>query len=91
MAHPAMPVVVDVRHVERGGEDRRAAAERRLVEEGDAPHVHRDRLGLPVRARRLDRDDRVRLRLVVERERQRAGEPARLADRRERRSVAAAP
>jgi hypothetical protein len=66
--------------VKRGGEHRRAASEHRLIEERHFLHIDRNRRRLSVRAGRIDGDDRMRLLLVIERERQRAGEPPGLAD-----------
>src|SRR4051794_39131526 len=51
--------------------------EGRLVEEGERVDVDAHRLRVPVFAHALDPDDRVRLWLVVERERQRPGKSAR--------------
>src|SRR5262245_38417120 len=83
MPHPAAPTIVNVADMKGRGKDWRAALEHRLLEERGPAHIDTDRYRLPGGPARLDRDDAVGLRLVVEGKRQRAGEATRLAKRRE--------
>src|ERR1051326_5603831 len=69
----ALPAIWDIVNIERAGENRLRAGQRRTIQKGHSLDVDANRTRPPVTANAFDGDDRVRLRFVVKRVRKRSG------------------